>query len=88
MQHRYAIFAASLHAQDLPTVSERPVLLPGGNYRGEPVIFSEVGGASLIAARNLADASSHSVWGYHNAADGQEFIEQYGELIRGLKSLR
>jgi beta-galactosidase/beta-glucuronidase len=88
MQRRYANFAASMHAEDLPTVSERPVLLPGATYRNEPVIFSEVGGASLIAAQNLADASSHGVWGYHNAADAHEFIEQYGELISGLKSFR
>ena len=87
LHERYAQFGRNGQAVHLPLVSDRPVLLDEAPYRGEPVIFSEFGGMSLIPADKIAAASAEGDWGYSNAADSAALVEQYRGLIESLASL-
>ncbi len=84
---RYAQFGRDGHEALLPLVSERPILLPSSRYRGEPIIFSEFGGISLIPANKFGESQQQGDWGYSNADDSQRLIDQYRGLIEALNHL-
>ena len=84
---RYARFGQQNQAARLPLVSDRPILLPGSDYRGEPIIFTEFGGISLIPSDRFAEAQDGGKWGYSNAFEPSRLTEQYGGLIHALDQL-
>lgn len=84
---RYSQFGRDGDQATLPLVSDKPILLPQVSYRGEPVIFSEFGGISMIPARELAHESEIGHWGYSNASDPKHLINQYRDLIEALDHL-
>jgi len=84
---RYATFKQTKQAEQLPLVSRKSVLLPQALYRGEPILFSEFGGISLIPPQAETQARLHGDWGYSNSADNLQFVEQYQSLIEALQKL-
>lgn len=85
---RYAAFEQTLDGKDLPLVSDRPIILPGGEYRNEPIIFTEVGGISLIPSHLLAEKSAEGTWGYSNASNVTVFEQQYAHLLEAFNLLK
>jgi len=84
---RYAAFKQSNLATHLPVVSNRPLFLDQAAYQGEPVIFSEFGGMSLIPTAFEAVAHNLGEWGYSNAPDMLALVEQYRGLMVALQEL-
>lgn len=84
---RYSHFGRDGQIAQLPLVSERPILLPGSGYQGQPILFTEMGGISLIPASHVVEAKAHGDWGYSNVYDSSHLIEQYRSLIEAINEL-
>jgi len=59
--------------------ANRPVYVPGYDYRGEPILITEFGGIAFSGEENGAEG-----WGYSTVADVEGFLESYESLIEAL----
>ncbi|HEX2915300.1 MAG TPA: glycoside hydrolase family 2 TIM barrel-domain containing protein [Chloroflexia bacterium] len=84
---RYSRFRRDKLASSLPQVAERPIMVDNGKYQGEPVMFTEFGGISLIASDKLKEAATEGDWGYSNAASSEQLLQQYQGLIAAIADL-
>ena len=69
----YATPESSVAAQP----ANRPIYVPGHEYRGEPILITEFGGIAF-------SGEDEANWGYSTVADPDEFLERYESLIDAL----
>ncbi len=63
---------------------DKPLFLPGGQYRGQPVVLSEVGGFLMQPAGKERDRLFDY---YGNAATTEDLWHQYRDLMAGIATL-
>ena len=64
---------------------QNPQMLPyaeGYSYEGQPIVFSEFGGAAYVS-----DCNSKLDWGYGGVKNDAEFIERYDSLIKAIHKM-
>jgi hypothetical protein len=74
---------------DLPTAlaagpGGRPVYTTGFAHRGEPLLVTEFGG--IAVDNDAASSGSARHWGYQTAADGDDLLDRYTDLVAALVS--
>ena len=70
LRRRYSSVDSALE----PGAREQPPYLPGFGYRGEPIVVSEFGGVAL----------EDGAFGYTKAADSDQLLETYREMVAAL----
>lgn len=67
------------------SAAQNPQMLPyaeGYAYEGQPIIFSEFGGAAYVS-----DCNGELDWGYGGVKTTEEFLERYGSLIDAIHKM-
>ena len=60
--------------------SGRDIILPGDEYKGQPIILTEMGGYSLASK----DKKREDGWGYQEARDGDDLLHRINTLVQGV----
>lgn len=67
------------------SAAQNPQMLPyaeGYAYEGQPIVFSEFGGAAYVS-----DCNGELDWGYGGVKTTEEFLERYGSLIDAIHKM-
>ncbi len=73
-------------AKQVEGAAQNPQQLPyaeGYKYEGQPIVFSEFGGAAYVS-----DCNGALDWGYGGVKTTEEFLERYGNLIDTIKKMQ
>jgi hypothetical protein len=84
---RYAHTAATGVPPATGWYGDKPLFLPGGQYRGQPVILSEVGGFLYVPPVHPRAKRDRLFDYYDTAHDVSELAAKYQALMEGLASL-
>lgn len=69
-------------------ISERPLFARGSQYRGQPIILSEVGGFLTIPSDIPPDRRDTLYQFYDSFESPDELVTKYRDLMRGIVSLK
>jgi hypothetical protein len=62
---------------------DKPLFLPGGTYRGQPIVLSEVGG--FLSVPHGADAPRDRLFDYYGSVQSaDELLARYSDLVKAL----
>jgi hypothetical protein len=65
---------------------DKPLFLPGGQYRGQPIVLSEVGG--FLSEPGTDDAPRDRLFDYYGSVrSGEELLARYRDLVETLGTL-
>ncbi len=84
-------YAAKIAGGDLPLkvwIGEKPLFALGSKYRGQPIVLSEVGGFLTIPSAVPPEKRDMLYRFYGSAETADELLEKYGDLMRGIASLK
>lgn len=84
---RYAHTAATGVPPATGWYGDKPLFLPGGEYRGQPIILSEVGGFLYVPPVHPRAKRDRLFDYYDNVHDPAELAAKYQALMEGLASL-
>ena len=68
-------------------ISERPLFVDGSQFRGQPIILSEVGGFLTIPAEVPAEQRDMLYQFYDSFRSPEELIQKYRDLMKGIAAL-
>jgi beta-galactosidase/beta-glucuronidase len=68
-------------------ISERPLFVDGSQYRGQPIVLSEVGGFLTIPSEVPAEQRDMLYQFYDSFRSPDELVQKYRDLIRGIAAL-
>ena len=69
-------------------VGEKPLFARGSEYRGQPIVLSEVGGF-LARPRDVAKEKRDVLYEFYDSFDTtEEFLQKYRDLMQGIALLR
>lgn len=83
-------YKARLGGGELPEkvwISDRPLFVAGSQYRGQPIVLSEVGGFLTIPTDIPTDQRDMLYQFYASFETPQELITKYRDLMKGIASL-
>lgn len=84
---RYASCAATGIPPEHGWYRDKPLFLPGGCYRGQPVILSEVGGFLTTPPLQSSEKPDRLFDYYDTSQNAVQLAEKYQALMEGLASL-
>ncbi len=68
-------------------ISDRPLFVAGSQYRGQPIVLSEVGGFLTIPSDVPKEQRDMLYQFYDSFESPQEFVNKYRDLMKGIASL-
>jgi beta-galactosidase/beta-glucuronidase len=68
-------------------ISERPLFVDGSQYRGQPIVLSEVGGFLTIPTEVPVEQRDMLYQFYDSFRSPDELVQKYRDLIRGIAAL-
>ncbi|WUR14427.1 glycoside hydrolase family 2 TIM barrel-domain containing protein [[Empedobacter] haloabium] len=84
---RYATTQQTGQPPDKGWYKDKPLFLPGGAYRGQPIVLSEVGGF-LMQPAGVPEAERDRLFDYYgNARTTAELWLRYRDLMEGIATL-
>ena len=84
---RYADTQRTGRPPDKGWYKDKPLFLPGGSYRGQPIVLSEVGGF-LMQPAGVPEAERDRLFDYYgNARTTEELWLRYRDLMEGIAGL-
>jgi beta-galactosidase/beta-glucuronidase len=69
-------------------ISDRPLFARGSQYRGQPIVLSEVGGFLTVPPDIPAEQRDLLYQFYDSFESPGEFLEKYRDLMRGIAALK
>lgn len=69
-------------------IGEKPLFARGSHYRGQPIVLSEVGGFLTIPEHLPPEKRDLLYQFYDSFRTSEELLEKYGDLMRGISSLK
>ena len=69
-------------------ISDRPLFARGSQYRGQPIILSEVGGFLNVPADIPAEKRDLLYQFYDSFENPEQLLEKYRDLMRGIAALK
>ncbi len=69
-------------------ISDRPLFARGSQYRGQPIVLSEVGGFLAIPAHVPKERRDMLYQFYDSFESPEELLNKYRDLMRGIAALR
>jgi beta-galactosidase/beta-glucuronidase len=69
-------------------ISDRPLFARGSQYRGQPIVLSEVGGFLTVPSEVPAEKRDLLYQFYDSFESPEQLLEKYRDLMRGIASLK
>jgi beta-galactosidase/beta-glucuronidase len=69
-------------------IGNKPLFARGSNYRGQPVVLSEIGGFLIVPEDIPAEKRDLLYRFYGSANTSEELLEKYRDLMEGIASLK
>jgi hypothetical protein len=69
-------------------ISDRPLFVPGSQYRGQPIVLSEVGGFLTIPTETPKEQRDMLYQFYDSFESPEELVQKYRDLMKGIASLQ
>lgn len=68
-------------------ISDRPLFVPGSQYRGQPIVLSEVGGFLTVPTETPREQRDMLYVFYDSFESPEELVQKYRDLMKGIASL-
>jgi beta-galactosidase/beta-glucuronidase len=69
-------------------ISDRPLFVPGSQYRDQPIVLSEVGGFLTIPTETPTEQRDMLYQFYDSFESPDELVQKYRDLMKGIASLQ